>query len=197
MDEEEFEGYKSAYLYYFEQTRVQDDKKKAPVPVDVDFEIELVRTDRINVMYILGLLKEAKSSKKTAEERERDIDLVKREIERSDNAALRAKKDIIVGFLENVFYELPEDANISEAYEEYEKQMLQHELEAFAQENGLKPEDVQHVFTEHNFRGELSDEDIRKALEPYHLGLLKVIKLIKALKEFVKQESLRFQAEGE
>lgn len=197
MDEEEFEVYKSAYLYFYDQTRVQDDKKKAPVPVDVDFEIELVRTDRINVMYILGLLKEAKSSKKTAEERERDIDLVKREIERSDNAALRAKKDIIVGFLENVFYELPEDANISEAYEEYEKQMLQHELEAFAQENGLKPEDVQHVFTEHNFRGELSDEDIRKALEPYHLGLLKVIKLIKALKEFVKQESLRFQAEGE
>ena len=197
MDEEEFEVYKSAYLYFYDQTRVQDDKKKAPVPVDVDFEIELVRTDRINVMYILGLLKEAKSSNKTAEERERDIDLVKREIERSDNAALRAKKDIIVGFLENVFYELPEDANISEAYEEYEKQVLQHELEAFAQENGLKPEDVQHVFTEHNFRGELSDEDIRKALEPYHLGLLKVIKLIKALKEFVKQESLRFQAEGE
>lgn len=55
LDEDEYEGYKSWYLYYKDQTQNPD--PPVPVPVDVDFDIELVRTDRINVVYILNLLK--------------------------------------------------------------------------------------------------------------------------------------------
>ena len=82
--------------------KVAEAKKKdpkVPVPVDVDFDVELVRTDRINVMYILSLLKSANDGDKSEEERARDIDLVMREIERSDNDALRAKKDIMEAFI--------------------------------------------------------------------------------------------------
>lgn len=45
MDENEYEGFKSWYLYYKDQTQKQN--PAVPVPVDVDFDIELVRTDRI------------------------------------------------------------------------------------------------------------------------------------------------------
>ena len=62
MDENEYEGFKSWYLYYKDQTQKQN--PAVPVPVDVDFDIELVRTDRINVVYILNLLKNAKSHAK-------------------------------------------------------------------------------------------------------------------------------------
>ena len=58
MDENEYEGFKSWYLYYKDQT--VNPNPKVPVPVDVDFDIELVRTDRINVVYILNLLKKCK-----------------------------------------------------------------------------------------------------------------------------------------
>src|SRR5699024_2396088 len=57
MGEEEYEGFKSWYLYYKDQAGSQE--PKVPVPVDVDFDIELIRTDRINVVYILNLLKKA------------------------------------------------------------------------------------------------------------------------------------------
>lgn len=83
-------GFKSRYLYYKDQTH--NPNPKVPVPVDVDFDIELVRTDRINVVYILNLLKNAKNHDKTEEEKQQDVDLILREIERSDNESLRLKK---------------------------------------------------------------------------------------------------------
>ena len=110
MDENEYEGFKSWYLYYKDQTQKQN--PAVPVPVDVDFDIELVRTDRINVVYILNLLKNAKSHAKTEEEKQQDVDLILREIERSDNESLRLKKDVMREFILSRFYELPDDVDV-------------------------------------------------------------------------------------
>ena len=100
LGEEKYEGYKSWYLYYRDQLR--NPNPSVPVPVDVDFDIELIRTDRINVVYILNLLKkaqqaraESKSDEDMEAQRQTDVDLVLREIERSDNESLRLKKDLI------------------------------------------------------------------------------------------------------
>lgn len=119
MDENEYEGFKSWYLYYKDQTQKQN--PAVPVPVDVDFDIELVRTDRINVVYILNLLKNAKSHAKTEEEKQQDVDLILREIERSDNESLRLKKDVMREFILSRFYELPDDVDVMEAFEQFEK----------------------------------------------------------------------------
>ena len=99
MDEDEYEGYKSWYLYYKDQSASTN--PKVPVPVDVDFDIELVRTDRINVVYILNLLKKAQEAghTKSEEEKQHDVDLILREIERSDNESLRLKKDVMKQFI--------------------------------------------------------------------------------------------------
>ena len=51
MDENEYEGFKSWYLVAVLQRSDTQSKSKVPVLVDVDFDIELVRTDRINVVY--------------------------------------------------------------------------------------------------------------------------------------------------
>ena len=83
MDENEYEGFKSWYLYYKDQT--VNPNPKVPVPVDVDFDIELVRTDRINVVYILNLLKMQKHIPRQRKKKQQDVDLILREIERSDN----------------------------------------------------------------------------------------------------------------
>ena len=195
LDEEEYEGYKSWYLYYHDEAKKGD--PKVPVPVDVDFDVELVRTDRINVMYILSLLKSAHDAEKSDEERARDIDLVMREIERSDNDALRAKKDIMEAFIRTRFYELPEDADIQQAYEQFERESLQAEIESFAYDNGLDAKDVLEVFSEYTFGGSISEEAIRRRLAAYRMGLLKITKMTGAIKEFVVNTYSRYKAEGE
>ncbi len=194
MDEEEYEGYKSWYLYYKDQGG--KDNPKVPVPVDIDFDIELVRTDRINVVYILNLLKSVQKNRKT-EDREADLDLILREIERSDNESLRAKKDIMSEFVRTRFYDLSEDADIMAAFEEFAQEHEKAEMEEFAFSHGIEYTTVNDIMVEYIFNGGISDESIRKRLMAYHLGLLKITKLTKDIKEFVGQTYLKYKAEGE
>ncbi len=197
MDEDEFEGYKSWYLYYKDQQGPNGDPK-VHVPVDVDFDIELVRTDRINVVYILNLLKAAKNGKKITEEQiQANIDLILREVERSDNESLRAKKDIMKEFIQTRFYELPDDADIEQAYEEFEKDRLHAEIESFAYDKELDVKIVLDIFADYSFSGFISDENIRKRLIAYHFGLLKITKLTGDIKTFVVNTYAKYKAEGE
>lgn len=196
LDEDEYEGYKSWYLYYKDQ--IKDPHPKKPVPVDVDFDIELVRTDRINVVYILNLLKKAKSEKgtKTKEERQHDVDLVLREIERSDNEALRLKKDIMRDFILTRFYDLPDEADVMQAFTQFETERQQAEMEEFAYMNQLEYADISDLFNEYAFSGKLSDEKIRQKLQPYHFGLLKLTMMTNNIKTFIFNTYLKYKAEG-
>ena len=195
MDEDEFEGYKSWYLYYKEQVDKSD--SKIAVPIDVDFDIELVRTDRINVVYILNLLKTAKSGRDiTAEQIQANIDLILREVERSDNESLRAKKEIMIEFIETRFYNLPDEADVEKAYEDFEKDKLHAEIESFSYENGIDTEIVSDIFADYSFSGTISDERIRKRLMLYHYGLLKTTKLTASIKGFVEETYNKYKAEG-
>lgn len=195
MDENEYEGFKSWYLYYKDQTQRQN--PAVPVPVDVDFDIELVRTDRINVVYILNLLKNAKSHAKTEEEKQQDVDLILREIERSDNESLRLKKDVMREFILSRFYELPDDVDVMEAFEQFEKEQMQADMEAFAFENQIDYIIVSELFSGYVFSGTVSEDEIRKRLTAYQLGLLKMTKLTKAVKAFVEDTYKKYKAEGE
>lgn len=196
MGEEEYEGYKSWYLYYKDETK--NPRPKVPVPVDVDFDIELVRTDRINVVYILNLLKAAQKGRTLQEaELQANVDLIIREIERSDNEALRAKKDVMKAFIETKFYDLPETADIQQAFEEFEKEYLRAEIEAFSFDNNVDYLIVSDIFNDYIFTASISDEAIRKRLEAYHLGLLRTSALTKKIRAFVEDTYKKYRAEGE
>ena len=196
MDEDEYEGYKSWYLYYKDQAGTRN--PKVPVPVDVDFDVELVRTDRINVVYILNLLKSAKDGKDLSDDDiQANIDLIIREIERSDNEALRAKKDIMKAFIETKFYDLPDDADVQAAFDEFEKDYLRAEIESFAFDNSIDFVIVSDIFNDYVFSATISEEAIRKRLEAYHLGLLKTSMLTGKIKEFVVTTYEKYRAEGE
>ena len=195
MDEEEYEGYKSWYLYYKDQGGQKN--PKVPVPVDIDFDIELVRTDRINVVYILNLLKSVNKEGKTPEEREADLDLILREIERSDNESLRAKKDVMIDFVHTRFYDLSDDADVIAAFEEFTREREKAETEEFAYANGIEYDTVHEIMTEYIFNGTISDEAIRKYLLKYHFGLLKITKLTNSIKSFVSQTYMKYKAEGD
>ena len=195
MDENEYEGFKSWYLYYRDQTH--NPNPKVPVPVDVDFDIELVRTDRINVVYILNLLKNANTRDKSEEEKQQDVDLILREMERSDNESLRLKKEVMRQFILTRFYDLPEDADIMEAFTQFEKEQMKADMEEFAFGNKIDYSIVSELFMEYVFHSTISDDDIRKRLTAYKIGLLKMTKLTKLVKSFVEDTYNKYKAEGE
>ena len=127
LDEDEYSDFKSWYLYYYDKHKGGG---KESVLVDVDFNIELVRTDKINVVYILNLLKDI--NRKDKDEMTKSVDLILREIERSDNEKIRYKRDIMKAFVTERFFELDPDADIIEAYNEYEREVMQADIESFS-----------------------------------------------------------------
>lgn len=120
-----------------------------------------------------------------------------REIERSDNDALRAKKDIMEAFIRTRFYDLPDGIDVQQAYEQFERESLQAEIESFAYDNGIEAQDILDVFSEYTFGGSISEEGIRKRLASYRMGLLKITRMTNAIKEFVISAYSRYKAEGE
>lgn len=56
MNEQSFEDYKSKYLDLHDKVKNDHSKEKVSILEDVDFELELIHRDEINVAYILRLL---------------------------------------------------------------------------------------------------------------------------------------------
>ena len=194
LDEDEYADFKSWYLYYYDKHKGGN---KESVLIDVDFNIELVRTDKINVVYILNLLKDI--NRKDENEMKKSIDLILREIERSDNEKMRYKQDIMKAFVTERFFELDPDADIIEAYNEYEREVMQADIESFATENSLTADFVSRILhqyfmdtkavTKETLRRELSNAGVK--------GLLKITALINKVLDFLTDSYNKFTAEGE
>ena len=56
MNEQLFEDYKSKYLDLYDKVKSDHQKEKVSILEDVDFELELIHRDEINVAYIIQLL---------------------------------------------------------------------------------------------------------------------------------------------
>jgi type I restriction enzyme, R subunit len=71
MDEQTFANYKSKYLDLYEKVKSDHQKEKVSILNDIDFELELIRRDEINVAYILNLLTKLYGSKVKDREEQR------------------------------------------------------------------------------------------------------------------------------
>ena len=100
-------------------------------------------------------------------------------------------------FVRTRFYDLAEDADIMAAFEEFAQEHEKAEMEEFAFSHGIEFATVNDIMVEFIFNGSISDESIRKRLMAYHLGLLKITKLTKEIKDFVGQTYMKYKAEGE
>ncbi|MCR5383136.1 MAG: type I restriction endonuclease subunit R [Saccharofermentans sp.] len=194
LDENEYEAYKSWYMYYYDQLKKENETEKVKVPVDVDFDIELIRTDKINVVYILNLLKEV--NRKNPDEMKRSVDLILREIERSDNEALRYKRELMRAFVNTRFFSLDPDADIIQEYNEFEKECLGVDLEQTSNELGVESSRIAKLFYSYTFTNQLTDEEIRVEIEYLKLGLLNTTSMIKKIKAAIDELYHKYKAEG-
>lgn len=196
LDEDEYSDYKSWYLYYYDKS-VDKGNNETTILTDVDFNIELVRTDKINVVYILALLKDINRSNKS--EMEKSIDLILREIERSDNEKMRYKKEVMKSFIKSRFFELDQAEDIIEAYNEFEKEALTADIEDFAFKNALSKDFVSTILHQYfvNSKG-ITKEALRQELVAEGVtGLFKLTSLINEIITFMSESYNKFTSEEE
>ncbi|MCD8529369.1 MAG: hypothetical protein LRY25_00725 [Flavobacterium sp.] len=60
MEEQTFEDYKSKYLDLYDKTKSDNAKELVSILDDIDFELELIHRDEVNVSYIMKLLAQLK-----------------------------------------------------------------------------------------------------------------------------------------
>lgn len=189
MTDQEFQDYKSKYLMLYH--RVNNDKEVVSVLNDVDFCIELIESDRINVAYIMNLIRNINFESKQT--RDKDIENIKEELERSDNIHLHKKIDILRSFLDEVVSGFEGGEDIDSEYNAYENKRKNEEIKAFAEQENIDCGILQHEIAEYEFTSVLNPGDIRDKIQK-PMPLLKKRSLVNKIVDFIKSHVEKYSS---
>lgn len=180
LSDQEYQDYKSKYLLLYRKN--QTGKEVVSVLDDVDFCIELMESNRINVAYIMNLIRNIDFT--TKQTRERDIEHIKSELDRSDNLHLHKKIDILRAFLDQVVSGFDGTEDIDVEYNDFENKQKSEEIEAFAKQEGVDAKMLKGEIAEFEFTGVLNPGEIRDNItEP--MPLLKKRSLVNRIVDFI------------
>ena len=166
MSEQQFEDYKSKYLDLYDKVRSNHQKEKVSILDDVDFELELIHRDEINVAYIIHLLIKLKSRVKS------DVTKAEKEIFNLLNteAQLRSKRELIEKFIRENLPEIDDSDDVKQEFEVFWNKEQRMAFEKLLKEENLSEEKTQSLVEDYLFaeREPLRDEilDLRLGEPP-------------------------------
>ena len=181
MTDQEFQDYKSKYLMLYR--KVNGDKEVVSVLNDVDFCIEIIESDKINVAYIMNLIRNIDFGSK--ESRDRDIEHIKDELDRSDNLRLHKKIDILKAFLDEVVSGFNGSEDIDSEYNDFENRKQQEEIEVFANKENIDKTILNEYIAEYAFSGVINQGEIRDSIQT-PMSLLKKKSLVNRIVDFIR-----------
>ncbi|HIF9258712.1 TPA: type I restriction endonuclease subunit R [Photobacterium damselae] len=151
MSEQEFQDFTSKYADLNRQLRENSTKEKVSILDDVDFELELMHRDEVNVGYILHLLRELHEEEST-EEKARKRQVIANLI--GSDPTLLSKKALIEKFMNDHLEGIPAHADVEEEFEFFWEKEKRKALESIANEEDLDTEKLETLVN----RYELSEE---------------------------------------
>ena len=163
MTEQRYEDFKSAYLDIYDKVKTDTQKEKASILDDIDFELELLHRDVINVEYILTLLADLYDSedKKQPAVRKLILDSVAGEIQ------LRNKRELIEKFIESTLPKVGSAAEIPDSFEAFWEQERSSAFDQLVKEEQLDAEKLKKVINRYVYTGAkpLPDPDIIELID--------------------------------
>jgi type I restriction enzyme R subunit len=115
IDEATFAAYETKYLDLRDKVMREQAKQKISILNDIDFEVELIHRDLIDVAYIIKLMAKLKQAKKSERERQKKaiMDLL------GGDMLLRSKRELIEKFIEENLPHIEDADNIQNEFEKY------------------------------------------------------------------------------
>ncbi len=189
LTDEEYDAYKSKYFIFYHQ--FQNNRQIVSVLNDVDFCIEIMESNRINVAYIMNLIRNIDFSSFT--KRKKDIEFIRQELERADNEALHRKVDLLQAFLDKLDANLDviDEQGALDAWEAFENENKRKEIRAFAEEADVSESLITDLIAEYEFTGLLDQGEVRDRIEK-PLPLLQKKALVNRIVEFIKRHVERY-----
>lgn len=156
MPEQTFEDYKSKYLDLHEKVKRDHQKEKVSILQDVDFELELIHKDEINVAYILKLLAKLKLADAPDQEAQRKaiLDILSGDVE------LRSKRELIEKFIEENLPNIDDLDTIDDEFERFWQDQKVLRLKEISEEESLDQKQFNNLMDRYIFSGKdpLNDE---------------------------------------
>jgi len=146
MEDQEFEDYKSKYLDLYDRHK-GDSKEKVSIINDIDFELELIHRDEINVSYILNLLSTLKNSPIEEQETQRKkiIEII------TGQSDLRSKRELIERFIDENLPKIEDSDNIPEEFEKFWNKERVKYIDKLVEEENLDKDKLEKVIGDYMF----------------------------------------------
>ena len=148
IEEQLFADYTSKYLDLKDGLGTDPSPEKTSILNDIDFELELIRRDTINVTYIIQLLVKFKSkhSAKDKESIEKEIaNLLNTEV------SLRSKRDLIDKFIHESLPNIEDTDTIPEEFEKFWNVEQQKALQELVKTENLSEEKTERLIENYLF----------------------------------------------
>lgn len=185
ISHQEYLDYKSKYLDFAIGKETQN---KVSILNDIDFELELMYTDKINVDYILNLMKSIDLANK--EQVDRDIKEILNKLENADNKDLRLKSDLIREFLNKIIPTLDKNDSVEENYYNFMDEHRKKEIKEIAEKYDIDITLLNDIIGEYEYSGIL---DTGKIKEKINKPLIEKVNITKSIKEFIENLISKFK----
>ncbi len=191
FSQQQMEQFRSKYYEAYRKIIENKDKpEKDSILDDINFEMELLETDKINVEYIVNLIKAINlDSKKNTDADRRKITRILTHV---DNDDLKSKADLLQDFLDKVVPHLDKDANVGDELNKYLAARRSKEIEKFSKENNISKDILDQQMDNYNFYGDTNSPQVMDELNKTGYGFLEKKKIKDKIKIFVGKTIKRF-----
>lgn len=154
---DEYNSFKSRYIDIYNEFKKHPEK--VSVIGEVTFDIELVQTDRVDVDYILNLLRkiaEGGEGPKAVE-----ISTLIKILKRSTDPILVSKRELLELFITTVFPTIPEGASVDEELAKFIEEQRKESLMNFSKELELAYEELNKLLVRYDYFMTIDYADIK------------------------------------
>jgi len=145
MSDQSFADYSSKYLDLRDKVNSDRTKEKASILGDIDFELELIHRDEINVAYILELIVKMKNSNPEKHEAQRKaiMGMLASEV------VLRSKRELIEKFIESNLPNIEDSDDVAEAFDLYVKQEKAFDFNELVRDEDIDSDKLNKVISDY------------------------------------------------
>lgn len=156
---------------------------------DIDFEMELIAHDRVNVDYILKLIMNfvGKPSSTTNEKEN-----ILKQIEQAADPVLRLKSSFLKKFLNDIALTLAEDADVEQAYASFVDSEFRNEVASFSAETDISEELIYRWVHEYSYSTYLDREEIFAAAKALKLPFRQKRELVNKVNSFIETVAKKY-----
>lgn len=155
---DEYNSFKSRYLEIYNEFKKHPEK--ASVIGEVTFDIELVQTDKVDVDYILNLLRKIGTTGGTKV----DISAIINILRRSTDPTLVSKRELLESFITNVFPTLAEGASVDDELAKYIEEKRKEALTKISDDLLISYEALEKLLNRYDYFMTIDYTDIKSLL---------------------------------